>query len=113
MLLWMKHQFFDTAPNYGLGTSEERLGKALKNVDRESIVVNTKFGHTDFGTINYESDSIRDTLERSLKRLQMDYVDSIIIHNPPMGYLDGTKNNHYEILEQLKEEARSKPTVLL
>lgn len=35
--------FFDTAPNYGLGTSEERLGKALKNVDRESIVVNTKF----------------------------------------------------------------------
>lgn len=100
--------FFDTAPNYGLGTSEERLGKALKNVDRESIVVNTKFGHTDFGTINYESYSIRDTLERSLKRLQMDYVDSIIIHNPPMEYLDGTKNNHYEILEKLKEEGKIK-----
>lgn len=38
----------------------------------------------------------------------MDYVDSIIIHNPPMEYLDGTKNNHYEILEKLKEEGKIK-----
>ena len=36
--------FFDTAPNYGYGTSETRLGNALKNVKREEIVINTKFG---------------------------------------------------------------------
>ena len=35
--------FFDTAPNYGLGTGEERLGKALKSKDRSKIVINTKF----------------------------------------------------------------------
>jgi aryl-alcohol dehydrogenase-like predicted oxidoreductase len=98
--------FFDTAPNYGLGTSEERLGKALKNKDRSSIVVNTKFGHQHTGETDYGSDTIRKSLEGSLKRLQMDYVDSLIIHNPPSEYLDGTKNDHYEILEKLKFEGK-------
>jgi aryl-alcohol dehydrogenase-like predicted oxidoreductase len=44
--------FFDTAPNYGYGTGEDRLGKALKGVDRSEIVINTKFGHTDSGITN-------------------------------------------------------------
>ena len=100
--------FFDTAPNYGYGSGEERLGKALKNVERSKIVINTKFGHTDSGKTNYNSDYIRESLEGSLKRLQVDYVDSIIIHNPPSEYLDGNKNDHYEILERLIEEGKIK-----
>ena len=98
--------FFDTAPNYGYGTGEERLGKALKSVDRNTIVINTKFGHTDSGTSNFSSDYIRESLEGSLKRLQVDYVDSLIIHNPPIEYLDGNKNDHYEVLEKLIEEGK-------
>jgi len=100
--------FFDTAPNYGMGTSELRLGKALKSYDRNEFVVNTKFGHTDTGSTNYDSKNIRKSLEGSLKRLQMEYVDSLIIHNPPYEYLDGNKNDHYEILEKLKEEGKIK-----
>jgi aryl-alcohol dehydrogenase-like predicted oxidoreductase len=100
--------FFDTAPNYGNGTSEERLGKALKGVDRSKIVINTKFGHTDSGILNFNSDYIRKSLEGSLKRLQVDYVDSLIIHNPPVKYLDGNKTDHYEILERLIEEGKIK-----
>ena len=80
--------FFDTAPNYGHGTGEERLGKAIKAIDRSKIVINTKFGHTDTGTLNFSSDYIRESLEGSLKRLQVDYVDSLIIHNPPSEYFD-------------------------
>ena len=98
--------FFDTAPNYGHGTSEERLGKALIGIDRDKIVINTKFGHTDTGKTNYQSNYIRESLEGSLRRLQVDYVDSIIIHNPPFEYLDGHKNDHYEILERLVEEGK-------
>lgn len=98
--------FFDTAPNYGHGTGEERLGKALKNVDRSKIVINTKFGHTHTGTLNFSSDYIRESLEGSLKRLQVDYVDSLIIHNPPSEYFDGNKNDHYEILDKLIEEGK-------
>ncbi len=100
--------FFDTAPNYGNGTSESRLGKALKQIDRSNIVINTKFGHTDTGKTNYNSNYIRESLEGSLKRLQVDYVDSLIIHNPPFEYIDGNKNDHYEILERLKEEGKIK-----
>jgi len=100
--------FFDTAPNYGFGTGELRLGKALKTFDRDTIVVNTKFGHTDAGKTNYSSDYIRTSLEGSLKRLQLDYVDSLIIHSPPSSYLDGTKNEHYNILEKLKDEGKIK-----
>jgi aryl-alcohol dehydrogenase-like predicted oxidoreductase len=98
--------FFDTAPNYGNGTGEERLGNALKDVDRGKIVINTKFGHTDSGTTNFNSNYIRESLEGSLKRLQIDFVDSLIIHNPPFAYLDGTKNDHYDILERLIEEGK-------
>lgn len=100
--------FFDTAPNYGLGTSELRLGRALKGIDRNTIVINTKFGHTDSGRTNYHSNYIRESLEGSLKRLQSDYVDSLIIHNPPFEYLDGNNNDHYEILEKLKDEGKIK-----
>ena len=100
--------FFDTAPNYGHGTGEERLGKALKGVDRSKIVINTKFGHTHDGKLNFSSNYIRESLEGSLKRLQMEYIDSLIIHNPPSEYFDGNKNDHYEILDKLIEEGKIK-----
>lgn len=100
--------FFDTAPNYGLGTSEERLGKAFRSVDRDSIVLNTKFGHTVKGGNDYSAEHIRRSLEGSLKRLGFDYVDSLIFHNPPFEILDGSNNPHYEILEKLKEEGKIK-----
>ena len=100
--------FIDTAPNYGHGSSESRLGKALKGVERSNIVINTKFGHTDTGTTNFNSDYIRESLEGSLKRLNVDYVDSLIFHNPPSEYLDGNKNDHYEILERLMDEGKIK-----
>jgi len=100
--------FFDTAPNYGYGTGEERLGRALEGIDRSKIVINTKFGHTDSGITNFNSNYIRESLEGSLKRLHVDYVDSLIIHNPPSEYLDGNKNDHYEILERLIDEGKIK-----
>jgi aryl-alcohol dehydrogenase-like predicted oxidoreductase len=98
--------FFDTAPIYGYGTGEYRLGKALRGVDRSKIVINTKFGHTDTGAANFNSNHIRESLEGSLKRLNVDYLDSLIFHNPPFKYLDGNKNDHYEILEKLIEEGK-------
>jgi len=98
--------FFDTAPNYGNGTSELRLGKALEGFDRSKVVINTKFGHSENGDTNFNAKYIRKSLDGSLKRLQVDYVDSLIIHNPPSTYLDGNNNPHYEILERLVEEGK-------
>lgn len=99
--------FFDTAPNYGYGTSETRLGKALKNKDRSKLVINTKFGHTVEGPIDFSTKAIRTSVEGSLRRLQTDYLDSAIFHNPPPEYLDGNKADaHYELLERLVDEGK-------
>ncbi|MCL6457396.1 MAG: aldo/keto reductase [Gorillibacterium sp.] len=96
--------FFDSSPNYGLGKSEELLGKALKN-KRSEAIINTKFGHTAEGKTDYSADQIRASVEQSLKRLQTDYLDSILIHNPPFDYLDG-RYGHYQVLEDLKAEGK-------
>ena len=95
-------------PNYGNGTSEERLGKVFKTLDRESIVINSKFGRLDNGVVDFGSEHIRGSVERSLKRLNVDYLDSVIIHSPPREFLDGNKNDHYAILERLQEEGKIK-----
>ena len=98
--------FFDTAPNYGFGTSEERLGKALRSIERSKYVLNTKFGHTVTGHQNFDPRQIRTSLEGSLKRLGVDCVDSLIIHNPPRELLNGNTCDHYDILEQLQGEGK-------
>jgi aryl-alcohol dehydrogenase-like predicted oxidoreductase len=98
--------FFDTAPNYGHGTSELRLGKVLQHFDRDKTVINTKFGHAVTGELNFSANQIRESLEGSLKRLQVDYIDSIIIHNPPREFLDGNNNPHYELFERLIDEGK-------
>ena len=98
--------FFDTAPNYGNGTSETRLGKVLKNVDRSKIVINTKFGRLDNGIVDFDSKHIVKSIESSLRRLKTDYVDSVIIHSPPIEILDGNQNDHYEILEKLQDDGK-------
>ena len=95
--------FFDTAPNYGQGKSEVLLGKALER-KRDKAVINTKFGHSPEGT-DYSASQIRNSVERSLRRLQTDYLDSVLIHNPPFDVLDG-KYGHYQVLEDLKAEGK-------
>ena len=100
--------FFDTAPNYGMGTSEARLGKVFKTIDRSKVVINSKFGRLDNGEVDFSSKHVRGSVERSLKRLNVDCLDSVIIHSPPTGFLDGNKNDHYAILERLQEEGKIK-----
>jgi len=96
--------FFDTAPYYGFGRSEELLGKALAG-RRSEAVINTKFGHGADAVTDFSAERIREYVEGSLKRLGTDYLDSILIHNPPFAYLDG-KYGHYEVLEALKREGK-------
>ncbi len=96
--------FFDTAPNYALGKSEEILGKALRG-KREKVIISSKFGHHDNGEINFDPNEIQKSVDKSLKRLQTDYLDSILLHNPPFQYLNGN-SQHFEELEKLKKEGK-------
>lgn len=70
--------FFDTANCYSAGTSEEYLGRAIKNnVARDKVVLATKVYFND-GKLSKEA--IPREVEGSLKRLGTDYIDLLIIH---------------------------------
>ncbi|MFC1535087.1 aldo/keto reductase [Thermodesulfobacteriota bacterium] len=79
--------FLDTADGYGSGKSEEIVGKALKG-ERHSIVIATKVGGAsgrgpnDWGLSRQH---IMDSVEKSLKRLQTDYIDLYYAHMPDYG----------------------------
>jgi D-threo-aldose 1-dehydrogenase len=97
-------RYFDTAPHYGLGLSERRLGAALARRDRGDYVVSTKVGRllvenptptgsdllsggfavTDELTRHrdYSPDGVKRSLEESLTRLGLDRVDIVLIHDP-------------------------------
>lgn len=95
--------FFDTAPGYGGGRSEELLGQGLKSV-RKEVVICTKFGHTAEGMSDWRVEAIRPSLEASMKRLQTDYLDIVLMHNPPREMMDGRIAGHYEEFEKLKAD---------
>src|SRR5215218_2211167 len=98
--------FFDTAPGYGRGRSEELLGEGLKSI-RKNIIICTKFGHTAEGETNFNTQAIRPSLEASMKRLQTDYLDIILMHNPPREMMDGRISSQYEEFEKLKAEGKN------
>ncbi|REK84901.1 aldo/keto reductase [Streptomyces inhibens] len=93
--------YFDTAPHYGLGLSEERLGRALRGRDRGSYTLSTKVGRrlrplapgeeaAGEGFVDtpararvrdFSRDGIRATLDASLERLGVDAVDIVSLHD--------------------------------
>ncbi len=95
-------RYFDTAPHYGLGLSERRLGNALRDYPRDEFVVSTKVGRLLVPTGNsdepdpegfavaathtrvrdYSRDGVLRSLAGSLERLGLDRIDLVLIHDP-------------------------------
>ena len=80
--------WIDTAPVYGLGHSEEVVGKAIKHKHERPIIA-TKCGLVwdEDGNISnrLKKESIRSEIEASLRRLQVDVIDLYQIHWPHPG----------------------------
>ena len=71
--------FFDTAPGYGDGRSEQVLGKALKTKRLASVIA------TKVPPAQLKPKDLRASCENSLKNLQTDYIDLYQIHWPRTG----------------------------
>ncbi len=99
--------FFDTAPmGMASGRSEELLGQGLKSARRD-VIICTKFSHHSAdGADDFSTERIRPVLEGSFRRLQTDYVDILLLHNPPREDMDGRVASQYEELEKLKAEGK-------
>jgi aryl-alcohol dehydrogenase-like predicted oxidoreductase len=80
--------FYDTADLYGYGHSERLLGTVLKEA-RADVVIATKVGFLGpYGPQDFSVAHLRVSLEKSLRRLDTDYVDLYQLHNPPMELLE-------------------------
>lgn len=80
--------FFDTADIYGLGHSEELLGKTIG--ERNNIIIATKVGNVareDKFTIDYSKDYIFNACEQSLKRLKREVIDYYQLHTARLNHL--------------------------
>jgi D-threo-aldose 1-dehydrogenase len=114
-------RYFDTAPFYGHGLSEERVGRALLGRVRRSFVVSTKVGrliasdasrqqtHNDGFAVrgsrayfDYSRDGVRRSFEASGQRLRLDYVDILLLHD--VGRMTHG-DRHAEVLRQALDEA--------
>lgn len=76
--------FFDVAPFYGDTLAERRLGKALKN-KRDSVLLATKCCRYGNGVFDFSYDRVMRSIDESLNRLQVDYVDLLTVHDIEFG----------------------------
>ena len=117
-------RYFDTAPHYGLGLSEERIGRFLSGIDRSSITLSTKVGRLirpnprysggddslGFAVpaslhreVDYSYDATMRSLEESLERLHVDYVDLVFVHDPDDHEAEALEGA-FPALEKLRSE---------
>jgi D-threo-aldose 1-dehydrogenase len=95
-------RYFDTAPHYGLGLSEQRLGAALREYPRDEYVVSSKVGRllvpneapqgtdTDGFAVpddlrrewNFTRDGVLRSIEATLERTGLDRLDIVYVHDP-------------------------------
>lgn len=93
--------FFDTAEMYSNGICEEYLGKALQGYPRENVFVGTKV------VKGIDAKNILNSIDESLARLRMDYVDLYMVHWPVLGM------NLSEMMQALNTVVQSGKTKLI
>jgi D-threo-aldose 1-dehydrogenase len=102
----------DTAPFYGNGVAETRVGHVLKGIPRDRYLLSTKvgwlvdeLGKQGSGTRSYSRDSILRSIEASQKRLGIDVFDMAHIHDPENGdYRREIMEEGYPTLVELKQQ---------
>lgn len=99
--------FYDTAPAYGDGHSEELLGRAFAE-KRDRVIIATKAGLDSFtAPADFSPAALRRSLEGSLARLRCAYVDLFQLHNPPPDLFVRSPES-YAALEALVREGKTR-----
>ena len=99
--------FFDTAEMYSFGGNETFVGKALKELPRDKVIISDKFWPTHLDGIDnpypkLSEEGIRHDIEGSLRRLQTDYIDLYTEHQME----DGSEEEVAYVMGKLIKEGK-------
>lgn len=95
--------FFDTSPFYGDTKSETALGVGIAKLPREEIIVSTKVGRYGPELFDFSADRVKKSVDESLGRLGLTYVDLIQCHDMEFVELDQIVNETLPALMELKK----------
>ena len=74
--------FFDHADIYGGGACEELFGKAIAGIPREQLIIQSKCGIVPGKRYDFSKEYILNAVDGILQRLQIDYLDALLLHRP-------------------------------
>lgn len=99
--------FIDVSPYYGHYKAETVLGKALKELPRESFILSTKvgrYGKDGVNTWDYSAKRAKESVYESMERLNIDYIDLINVHDIEFADLHQVVNETLPALVELREK---------
>lgn len=94
--------YIDVAPYYGVLKAETVLGKALKTVPRENYVLSTKVGRYDSASFDFSAERVTRSVDESLQRLHIDYIDLILCHDIEFVNIDQIIHETLPALEKVR-----------
>lgn len=95
--------FFDHATCYGRGEAEKRFGDALRetSIKREDLRIQSKCGLCfERNEFDWTKENILTSVDESLQRLKMDYLDALLLHRPDLIYDPEEVAEAFEALEK-------------
>jgi len=98
--------FIDVSPYYGLTLAETVLGKALKELSRDAYYLSTKVGRDGDAEFDFSADRVIQSVDESLARLNVEYIDLIQCHDIEFGSLDQVVNETLPALEKVREQGK-------
>ncbi|MCC3372007.1 aldo/keto reductase [Cohnella sp. REN36] len=98
--------YIDVSPYYGMTKAETVLGKAMKNIPRDTFYLSTKAGRYGLDDFDFSSKRIAASLEESLRRLNTDYVDILFLHDVEFAEPGVIYEEAIPALHRLKEQGK-------
>jgi L-galactose dehydrogenase len=98
--------FIDVSPYYGLTRAETVLGRALREIGRERYYLATKVGRYGDSEFDFSARRVTASVDESLLRLNVEYVDLIQCHDIEYGNLDQVVSETIPALRALKEAGK-------
>ncbi|WP_199621158.1 aldo/keto reductase [Paenibacillus alkalitolerans] len=98
----------DVSPYYGLTKAETVLGKAIRQLPRDSFILSTKAGRYGADQFDYSEARILASIDESLQRLQTEYVDILLLHDMEFVPFEQVVHEALPALRKIKQQGKAR-----